>query len=148
MRLVVDANILVAEAMRLRGQALLSHPRVALAMTERAWAEALYEARQRLRGLVALGRIPDVRAEEVLTLLESTLATTITVVPEAAYADREPSARRRIPRDPDDRPTVALALALDAGIWTLDNDFLGCGVPTWTTETLLAYLEEMVDSTT
>ena len=28
-------------------------------------------------------------------------------------------------------------------IWTRDNDFLGCGLPTWTTETLLAYLQAM-----
>jgi hypothetical protein len=33
-----------------------------------------------------------------------------------------------------------LALALDAAIWTLDGDFLGCGVATWTAETLLAEL--------
>ena len=30
----------------------------------------------------------------------------------------------------------------DAGIWTHDADFFGCGVPTWTTDTLLAYLDE------
>jgi PIN domain-containing protein len=42
-------------------------------------------------------------------------------------------------------PTVALALTLGGdegrcGIWTSDQDLLGCGVPTWTTETLLAHL--------
>ena len=26
---------------------------------------------------------------------------------------------------------------LEAGIWTADADFLGCGVPTWTNETLV-----------
>jgi hypothetical protein len=31
---------------------------------------------------------------------------------------------------------VATALALTAGIWTNDNDFLGTGVATWTTDTL------------
>jgi hypothetical protein len=51
--------------------------------------------------------------------------------------------RPRIPRDPDDWPTVALALAVDAGIWTRDADFLGCGLPTWITETLLAHLEDV-----
>ena len=34
----------------------------------------------------------------------------------------------------------ALALAIEAAIWTLDNDFLGCGVATWTTDTLLIHL--------
>ncbi len=50
-----------------------------------------------------------------------------------------------MPRDPDDAPTVALALALggdegECGIWTNDGDFLGCGLPTWTTDTLIAHL--------
>ena len=49
-------------------------------------------------------------------------------------------AHKRIPRDPDDWPTVALALVLEAGIWTHDADFLGCGVPTWTVETLTAHV--------
>jgi len=53
----------------------------------------------------------------------------------------ETVARRRIPRDPDDWPTVALALVLEAHIWTHDHDFLGCGVATWTTQTLLAEFE-------
>ena len=32
---------------------------------------------------------------------------------------------RDFTRDPDDWPTVALAIALDAAIWTHDCDFLG-----------------------
>ena len=51
----------------------------------------------------------------------------------------------RMPRDPDDVPTVALALALggDEGrcsMWTNDGDILGCGLPAWTTDILLAHL--------
>jgi predicted nucleic acid-binding protein len=55
----------------------------------------------------------------------------------------EAIARRRIPRDPNDWPTVALAIALNAGILTNDCDFLGCGCPTWTVETLRAELAEL-----
>lgn len=44
-------------------------------------------------------------------------------------------------RDPNDWPAVACALALTAGIWTNDNDFLGTGVATWTTETLQLWLD-------
>ena len=58
-------------------------------------------------------------------------------MPVTLYADFETVERRRAPRDPRDWPTVALALTLEAGIWTADADFLGCGAPTWTTETLL-----------
>ena len=53
----------------------------------------------------------------------------------------EKAARRRVPRDPNDWPVVALALLLDAAILTGDNDFLGCGCPTWTVETLRDQLE-------
>jgi predicted nucleic acid-binding protein len=66
-------------------------------------------------------------------------------VPSEAYDALEEQATYRIPRDPDDVPTVALALALGGGedrcgVWTGDNDFLGCGVSTWTTDALLAHL--------
>ena len=61
-------------------------------------------------------------------------------LPHSIYASVEAIARERIPRDPDDRPTVALVLVLEAGIWTHDADFLGCGVPTWTVETLTAHV--------
>jgi hypothetical protein len=33
-----------------------------------------------------------------------------------------------------------MAEELTAGIWTHDHDFLGCGVPTWTTDTLERWL--------
>jgi predicted nucleic acid-binding protein len=60
----------------------------------------------------------------------------IEVVPRHDFQHRVSVARRRIPRDPNDWPTVALALALGADILTNDHDFLGCGCPTWTFETL------------
>ena len=44
--------------------------------------------------------------------------------------------------------TVALALVLKAGIWTSEQDFLGCGLPTWTTETLISYLANEYEQTT
>jgi len=66
-------------------------------------------------------------------------------IPSEVYAGFEERAAYRIPRDPDDATTVALALALggdegECGIWTNDGDFLGCGLPTWTTDTLIAHL--------
>ena len=52
-------------------------------------------------------------------------------------------ARRRIgARDIDDWPVVALALAVNAPIWTEDVDFFGSGVATWTTRTVELYLNE------
>ena len=60
----------------------------------------------------------------------------IEIVPRGAYEQFEEAARRRVPRDPNDWAPVALAMPLDAGILSGDNDFLGCGCPTWTVETL------------
>jgi predicted nucleic acid-binding protein len=61
-------------------------------------------------------------------------------VPLSAYAIWEQQARERIPRDPDDWPVVATALALDRPIWTEDRDFFGCRVATWITNTVEIYL--------
>jgi predicted nucleic acid-binding protein len=69
------------------------------------------------------------------------LSRNLTIVAESAFSAYEAEARDRIPRDPNDWPTVALALALGCGIWTADRDFFGCGVPVWTTETLLTHVE-------
>ena len=68
------------------------------------------------------------------------LSRHLTVVRESEYGAHETSARDRIPRDANDWPTVALALSLGIGIWTNDQDFFGCGVPVWTTETLLTHV--------
>ncbi|MEO0014690.1 MAG: hypothetical protein RLZZ535_3079 [Cyanobacteriota bacterium] len=49
----------------------------------------------------------------------------VSVIPHKFYAPYETLARNRIPRDPNDWFTVALALALDGDIWTLDNRPVG-----------------------
>jgi predicted nucleic acid-binding protein len=74
----------------------------------------------------------------LITLCFTAVETNVMIVPEAAYTPLEPEARWRIERDPQDWPTVALAL--EAAIWTEDRDFLGCGVATWTTATLTRLL--------
>jgi predicted nucleic acid-binding protein len=58
------------------------------------------------------------------------------VIPRVLYEHWEETARRRVARDPNDWAPVALALALDVGILTGDQDFLGCGCATWTVDTL------------
>ncbi len=140
MRLVVDANILVGELLRERGRVLIAHPELELYIAERPWSEARYELARRAelyaarRGLDSRGLI------KLLAAAVSVAETHIQVVKQETYAAFEDAARLRVPRDPDDWPTVALALALEADIWTADNDFLGSGVATWTTETLLPRL--------
>ena len=55
------------------------------------------------------------------------------------YGKFEVQAKRRI-RDVHDWPVLATALALDCPVWTEDKDFFGSGVATWTTGTVMMYL--------
>jgi len=43
--------------------------------------------------------------------------------------------------DQGDWSSLALALALDAAIWTNDRHFFGCGCPVWRTDALRAVLQ-------
>jgi predicted nucleic acid-binding protein len=142
MRLVVDASTLVAEALRARGRRLLAHPQIDLFVAIEAWNETEHELRKRAALVAERGFLDAGSAEDLLDQAITAVAARTVLVPVDAYADRMAEARRRIPRDPRDAPTVALALQLDCGIWTADQDFFGCGVPVWTTETLLNHLTQ------
>ena len=123
MIIVADASVLVGELLRSRGRDLILHPRVQLVVAEHQWGEVEHELERRLSIMESRGR-------------------SIEIIPRGAYEQFEEAARRRVPRDPNDWAPVALAMALDAGILTGDNDFLGCGCPTWTVETLRVELGE------
>lgn len=146
MLLASDANVLVGEALRKRGHALLSDSRLDLRMTDRAVGEARYQLSARVELVVDRENLDLDRADALRQRAFEVIDEFITIVPRREYAEYLDRAAYRIPRDPDDAPTVALALALggdegQCGIWTNDGDFLGCGIPTWTTETLLAHLD-------
>jgi predicted nucleic acid-binding protein len=138
--LAIDASSVVAESLRVRGQQLIADQRLSLLIAAPVWAEVQHELEKRkIRRL--LRRDVDVNltmsSHERAGVL---LRETVRVVNDSEYAPFLPEALRRIPRDPSDAPTVALALALDCGIWTADNDFFGCGVAIWATDVLLARL--------
>lgn len=137
MIVVADASVLVAELSRTRGRDMAHDARLHLVVTEEQWSEVGHELQRRLRLMAEQGRLTAAQAvlihADVQTMIDD---NTIEVVPQHVYHHLEPIARRRVPRDPSDWPTVALALALDIGILTHDHDFLGCGCPTWTFETL------------
>jgi len=139
-RLVVDANILVAELIRKRGRELIVHPELELYMAEKAWNEACYELSKRIAKMVQKGILDQGLGEKLLVDALALAEAVVSLIPHEVYAPLETIARTRIPRDPDDWPTIALALVLEAAIWTSDADFLGCGLPTWTTDTLLVHL--------
>ncbi|NJK50877.1 nucleotide-binding protein, PIN domain-containing protein [Candidatus Gracilibacteria bacterium] len=140
MRLVVDANILVGELIRARGRELIARPQLELYIAESAWEEACNELNKRITAMIQKGVFSQEVGQNLLSSAIALAEARVLLVPHEVYADYETVALSRIPRDPNDWSTVALALVLDAGIWTNDNDFLGCGLPTWTTETLLAHL--------
>jgi predicted nucleic acid-binding protein len=137
-----DASVLVGELLRKRGRELLLHPDLRVLVAEQQWSEAQHELSRRLDILeTRVGLTAEQREalEQAVNDLVETRA--IEVVPNDTYAALEEIATERVPRDQRDWPTVALAMALDAGILTGDNDFLGCGCPTWTVETLSRELE-------
>ncbi|MHB2023636.1 MAG: PIN domain-containing protein [Mycobacteriales bacterium] len=143
MIVVVDANVLVAELLRARGRALFAHPELRCVVAEEQWQEAEHELGERVAVIVAQGRLTGEQARELHDAVHALIEDEVfEVIPRTFYADSEATARRRVPRDRNDWPTVALAMVLDVGILTGDHDFLGCGCPTWTVETLRAELGE------
>ncbi|MBM2812019.1 MAG: hypothetical protein HW416_2778 [Chloroflexi bacterium] len=140
MRLVVDASILVAEALRKRGRALLANPNLDLLAAAEALAETEHELRKRTAMIAAHGRLDLDMANLLLEAALALIHSRVGLVEPAVYASHLGEAPKRIPRDERDAPAVALAMALGCGIWTADRDFFGCGVPTWTTESLLRHL--------
>ena len=143
MRLVVDANILVAELIRERGRKLIARPELELYMAEQAWSETTYELNKRIEKMIDRDIFSPSVGKNLLTNAIALAEVKVAIVPHEIYASYETVARNRIPRDPNDWFTVALALTLVAAIWTLDNDFLGCGIATWTTDTLLTHLNNV-----
>jgi predicted nucleic acid-binding protein len=141
MIVVVDASVLVAELLRRRGRELLARPDLQCLVAEDQWDEAQHELDKRVAAIVGQGRLTSDQGQQLLRIVHDFVeGDVIDVVPRRFYEHMENAARRRVPRDPADWAPVALALALDVPILTADNDFLGCGCPTWTVETLLAEL--------
>lgn len=142
MIVVADASVLVGELLRKRGRELFLHPALKVVVAEDQWSETEHELTRRLDIMQSTGRLtPGGRhvLEQATRAMIDTQA--IEIVGREMYTDFENASRRRVPRDPNDWPVVALALLLDAAILTGDNDFLGCGCPTWTVETLRDQLE-------
>ena len=72
----------------------------------------------------------------------SQLPTLVQCIEIDVYREFESTARQRI-RDCRDWPVLATALALDAPVWTEDQDFFGSGIATWTTGTVLMYFNNV-----
>jgi predicted nucleic acid-binding protein len=136
MQLIVDASVLVGELLHKAGRERLRHPELELLIPEHTWSETQHEYRQRIARLSIYKSLLESESKALLEVGLNVVKAHVQIVPHAAYEPLEDEARWRIPRDPNDWSCVALALAMNCGIWTNDQDFFGCGLPTWTTETL------------
>lgn len=141
MRLVVDTSVLVGELLRARGRERLGDDRLELFLPERMRGEMRVELPRRIAAFVRHRQLAVSVGERLAELCLEAVETNLVVIDEAVYSALEDEARARSLRDFRDWPVVASAIALSAGVWTNDNDFLGTGVPTWTTETLQRWLE-------
>jgi predicted nucleic acid-binding protein len=139
-RLVVDANILVGELLRLPGRGMLRDERLEPIVSEYVFAEAGRHLRRRIPGIVKAKGLPPEAEAELWRMAKDVVTWSMVRVGQEVYTAYEEEARWRSCRDPKDWPIVACALALDAGVWTEDCDFLGAGLSTWRTDTLRTWL--------
>lgn len=142
---MVDASTLVAELLRERGLRLLASPHLDLYVPAWMWGETSYEVWRRLEVRVSRGlseRVATRYWDAAMRLKERR----VTEVPEEVYADLKDEALCRLPQDPNDWQVAALALSLGADILTGDKDFFGCGIATWTVDTLILQLERRDES--
>jgi predicted nucleic acid-binding protein len=140
MRLVVDTSVLIGELLRARGRARLGDDRLELFLPERMWDETKVELPRRVRAFARRRALEPRVADLLIDRCVEAVEANVVILEHAVYTAIEDEALARSLRDPDDWPVVASALVLAAGVWTNDNDFVGTGVPTWTTETLDGWL--------
>jgi len=131
-KLVADANVLLAALLGGRAKVVLQHPEVEELLTTEA---TLAEVQEYAVILAKKRRL------SLDTLLLAMAALPVTLVEKPVYASRLPQARKIVAqRDPDDVDILALALHLGLPLWSNDKDFEQTGVERFTTAELLQML--------
>lgn len=132
MRLVADANVLLSAATGGRAALVLGRPDLAEILTT---VSALSEVQAYVEPLARRLRLP------LDTVLLAVATLPVAVVERDEYETFVDEARRRMGRrDMDDVEILALALHLDAPVWSNDSDFEVAGVEWYTTARLLKQL--------
>ena len=132
MKLVADANVLLAAVLGGRARAVLEHPEIDELLTPEVTLAEVEEY------AVILARK---RRLSLDTLLLAIAALPVTVVEQAVYSSSLAQARRLIAkRDPDDVDVLALALHTKLPLWSNDNDFEATGIEWYTTAEVLRKL--------
>ncbi len=141
MLLVVDTSVLVGDLLRAKGRQRLGDPRLELFIPEHMLAEVHVELPRRIGAFASSRGLSTVDRDDLVVVSLHSVDNNLAVVATEIYYPFRDEALARSQRDQSDWPAVACALALDGAIWTNDNDFLGTGVPTWTTQTLQTWLD-------
>lgn len=132
MRLVADANVLLAALLGGRAKAVLQHSEIEELFTPAATFAEIQEY------AIVLAKKKGLRLDTMLLALAS---LPVSIVERDIYAGALPVARKLIAkRDPDDVDVLALGLHMRLALWTNDNDFEGTGVEWYTTAELLKKL--------
>jgi predicted nucleic acid-binding protein len=88
-------------------------------------------------------RLPAQRRLDPALLFAALQVMPVEWKPAADYDDKRQEAEQRIAaRDPDDWPTVALALKLDLPVWSQDKDLTDAALDVFTTGELLDALRD------
>ena len=133
MKLVADANVLLAAVLGGQAKTVLQHPEIDEVLTAEP---TLAEVEEYAPILAKKKRL------SLDTLLLAIAALPVTVVEQGVYSPSLPQARKLIAsRDPDDVDILALALHMNLPLWSNDNDFEKAGIEWYTTAELLRKLE-------
>ena len=132
MKLVADANVLLAAVLGGQAKTVLQHPEIDEVLTAEA---TLTEVEEYAPILAKKKRL------SLDSLLLAIAALPVTVVEKAIYSSSLPQARKLIARrDPDDVDILALALHTNLPLWSNDNDFEEAGIEWYTTAEMLRKL--------
>ena len=132
MKLVADANVLLAAILGGKANVVLRHPAVEQVVTTQG---SLDEVEEYIPILARKRRL----ALDVLLLGLASLP--VDVVGREVYAATIPQAKKWMQaRDPDDVEILALTLHTKLPLWSNDNDFEGIAIEWYTTAELIQTL--------
>jgi predicted nucleic acid-binding protein len=129
---VADANVLLSVSLGHAARKAFQNPGAVEVFVTDVAAD---EVREYLPGLAGKYHLDPVQVMRTFELLP------IEIVPETGYRARLKEAERLMSnRDPDDAPTLALALERGLPIWSNDGDFDHTGITVYPTAVLLKIL--------
>ena len=135
-RLVLDANILVSCIFGIKARSVVENFSDLAALCTPI--TCVGETERNITRIAKLSRLNPSTFQATF----ARLLLNVEVIEHSALSALESSAARRIPRGPSDWPIIAAAMLLDCPIWTEDRDFFGCGIATWTTNTVELSLQD------